>query len=310
MGKQNAQINMEKITINFLGTGSAIPTAKRNHTAMLLTYKNENILIDCGEGTQRQFKKARISPAKITRILITHWHGDHTLGIPGLLQTLKMTGYSKTLHIYGPKGTKEKLELFDKIYNKTYDQMKINLEVHEISSDKVLETPEFKIEAKRMQHGLPSLAYSFAIKDKLRLKKDKIKSLPHSPKLKQLAEGKDVTIDGKKIKASQVTYKEPGRKIAFVLDTGINENAIEIAKDSDILICESSFTKEDEQTEKDHVHLTAEQAATIAKKAKAKQLILTHISQRHEHNTSPVLDEAKKVFKNTKIVKDLDVVEL
>src|SRR3989344_3358273 len=96
---------MEQIKITFLGTSNAIPTKKRNHTAILLTYKNENILIDCGEGTQRQFKIAEISPAKLTKILITHWHGDHTLGLSGLFQTLAMSDYSKKLEIYGPKNT-------------------------------------------------------------------------------------------------------------------------------------------------------------------------------------------------------------
>src|SRR3990167_8815127 len=106
---------MEKIKITFLGTGNAIPTKKRNHTAILLTYKNENILIDCGEGTQRQFRIAELSPAKITKILITHWHGDHILGLPGLFETLAMTKYGKTLSIYGPVGTKRFIEEINKL---------------------------------------------------------------------------------------------------------------------------------------------------------------------------------------------------
>src|SRR4030042_2748714 len=97
----------EKINITFLGTSDSVPSAVRNHPAVLLTYLEENILIDCGEGTQRQFRKAKRNPCKITRILITHWHADHVLGIPGLLKTLALSGYNKTLFIYGPKGTKE-----------------------------------------------------------------------------------------------------------------------------------------------------------------------------------------------------------
>ena len=95
------------IKLTFLGTSDSIPTEERNHTSILLTYEGENILIDCGEGTQRQIRKAKLNPCKITRILITHWHGDHVLGIPGLLQTLSMSGYNKTLYIYGPEGTKK-----------------------------------------------------------------------------------------------------------------------------------------------------------------------------------------------------------
>ena len=98
------------ITINFLGTAGQVPTTKRNHSAILLTFNEENILIDCGEGTQTQFRKAKLNPGKITRILISHFHGDHILGIPGILSTLALNGYNKTLEIYGPVGTKEHIE--------------------------------------------------------------------------------------------------------------------------------------------------------------------------------------------------------
>src|SRR3989338_273469 len=120
---------MEKIKISFLGTSDSIPTKLRNHSAILLTYKNENILVDCGEGTQRQFKIANISPMKLTRLLITHKHGDHTFGIPGLFQTLNMLNYNKTLKIYGPKGTKNYLSKIKEIAN-----IEISLETHEVEN--------------------------------------------------------------------------------------------------------------------------------------------------------------------------------
>src|SRR3989344_5903298 len=107
---------MEKIKITFLGTGNAVPTEKRNHTAILLNYKSENILIDCGEGTQRQFKYAKLSPNKITKLLITHWHGDHVLGIPGLFQTLAMNDYQKTLEVYGPQKTEYFMSALNQLF--------------------------------------------------------------------------------------------------------------------------------------------------------------------------------------------------
>ena len=107
---------MEKIKITFLGTSDSIPTKERNHTSILLNYKNENILIDCGEGTQRQFKKANLNPCRLTSILITHWHGDHILGLPGLLQTLAMQNYNRTLKIYGPRNTKKFAEEIMKMF--------------------------------------------------------------------------------------------------------------------------------------------------------------------------------------------------
>jgi len=217
-----------------------------------------------------------------------------------------MQDYKRTLQIYGPKNTKHYISLLNNLY-----KIKILLQIKEASS-KIVEDKEFQINALPMQHDTPSLAYSFEIKNKLRLDKKKIKKLklPNSPLLKKLQQGKDIIYKDKKIKASQVTYKEQGRKIAFILDTAPNNNTIKLANKADLLICEASFTNQEKELAKERKHLTAKQAATIAKKAKVKQLILTHISQRYEHNTEPILQEAKKIFKNTKIVKDFDEIEL
>jgi len=297
---------MEPISITFLGTSGAVPTKKRSHTAIHLSYKNENILLDCGEGTQRQFKFANLSPAKLTRMLITHWHGDHVLGIPGLFQTMKMSDYTKTLNLYGPKKTKHFISALEEIFKK-----RIQLDISE-STGKIVDEKDFYIEAKSMSHGTPSLAYSFVIRDKLRLDKKKIKKLklPNSPLLAKLQQGIDIIHNKNKIKAKDVTYLEKGRKVTFILDTLPNQNAIDLAKNSDLLICEATFTQHDSELTKEKHHLTAHDAATIAKKASVKQLVLTHISQRYEHNTSAILDEAKKVFNRVKIVKDLDKIEI
>jgi len=297
---------MEKICIIFLGTSNAIPTSKRSHTAILLQYKNENILIDCGEGTQRQFKIAKISPNKLTKIFLTHWHGDHVLGLPGLFQTLHMNNYQKILNIYGPQKTKQFIEELKKLF-----RLKLNTNVHEVFS-KFIDEKEFYLEAASMDHDTPCLAYSFVIKEKLRLDKKEIGKLklPNSPLIGKLQEGKDILFEGKKIKAKDVAYKEPQRKVTFVLDTSFNQNAITLAKNSDLLICESSFTQEESERAKEYKHLTAHDAATIAKKSNSKKLILTHISQRYEHNPSQILEEAKKVFKNTTLAEDFDVVEI
>ncbi len=299
--------SMEKIRITFLGTGNAVPTEKRNHTAILLSYKNENILVDCGEGTQRQFRYAKLSPSKLTRILISHWHGDHILGLPGLFQTLGMTDYQKTLQIYGPKNTSYFLEQLKKLVN-----IKIPLNIHNIEQGKFFEEKEFYLEALPMSHDTPCLAYSFVIKDKLRLDKKKIKALkiPNSPLLGELQQGKDIALEKKKIKSSQVTYLEKGKKVTFILDTSINQNTYKIAQNSDLLICESTYSKEEEKVAREYKHLTSTDAANIAKKSKSKKLILTHISQRYEHNPEIILKEAKKIFKNTFLVNDLDYIEI
>ena len=163
-----------------------------------------------------------------------------------------------------------------------------------------------------MVHSTPSNAYSFIIKDKRRLDKNKLKKfkLPNSPLLKDLKKGKDIIYKNKKIKASEVSYIEKGKKITVILDTKINENAIELAKNSDILVIESSFSSEDKDKAEKFKHLTASDAATIAKKAKVKSLILTHISQRYERDLLKIEKEAKKIFKTTKIAKDFDSLDI
>ena len=301
----------EKINITFLGTSGAKPSAKRNHTGILISYAAENILFDCGEGIQRQFKIAKENPCKLTRIFLTHWHGDHVLGLPGLLESLEMSEYSKTLHIYGPKNTKEKIALLEKVYGK----FNISIQIHEVSSGTIVKENGFSIESHPMSHGIATNAYSFIVPDKLRLDKSKLKKLklPNSPLISKLAQGKDIIHEGKKIKAKSLTYMEKGKKISLVLDTLMNPNALKISKNSDILICESTFlanSPEGEKLAKEHNHLTSKDAATLAKRSKVKTLILTHLSERYEHDPKPLLDEAKNIFKNTLIAKDFDKIQI
>ena len=299
---------MKTIKVTLLGTGNSTPTKERNHTAILIEYFGEMILVDCGEGTQRQFRRANINPCKITKILITHLHGYHVLGLPGLLETLGMSNYSKTLEIYGPRGTQRHIHSLQELYGK----FRLSLRVYEIESEIFLKTKDFELHSRPMSHGIPTNAYSFVLKDKLRLDKKKIKKLklPNSPLLGELQRGKDITFKGKKISAKSLTYAEEGKKITIILDTGLNAHAIDLAKESNLLICESTYSHEDEQTALEYKHLTSVQAATIAKKSKSQKLLLTHISQRYEHALQVLEKQACKIFKNTKIAKDLEVVEI
>jgi ribonuclease Z len=299
---------MEDIKITFLGTGNAIPTEKRNHTGIFVNFGAENILFDCGEGIQRQFKISKISPSKLTRIFITHWHGDHILGLPGLFQTLAMSNYNGTLKIYGPHGTRK----FISIITELLMHININLEIHEIGPGKIIDEEIFQLNAETMNHGIPTLAYSLILKDRLRLDKKKLKKLklPNSPLLKQIQKGNDIVYENKKIKASSLTFLEKGKKLTIILDTVMNISAVQFAKNSNLLICESTFSDAESEKAKEYKHLTAKNAATIAKNSKSKNLIITHISQRYEHNLQAIEKEAKRTFKNTKIVKDLDSITI
>ena len=247
------------LEIVFLGTGSAIPSIKKNHSGFLIKTEREKILIDCGEGVQRQFRKAKENFSKITKILITHWHEDHTLGLAGLLKTMGMNNYSQTLKIYGPRHTKEKIELFQRIYSR----YKIRLEINEINNSIVYEDKQIKIESSQMDHGIPTLAYSIIIKDQTRIDKAKLKKLkiPNSPLIGELQKGKDITFNGKKIKSKSVTYTQLGKKVTIILDTAKNQNTIQLAKNSDLLICESTYSADESEQAKEYKHLTTSQAA-------------------------------------------------
>ena len=293
--------------LTFLGTSFMIPTKKRNHSAMLLTHEGENILIDCGEGTQRQFRKAGLNPGKITKLLITHWHGDHILGIPALLQTLGMSNYNKTLQIYGPKGTKKHMRVLSNTFLKGSP---VKLQVHEVGAGKIVDE-DLVINAYNMHHGIPCLAYSIKQKTKRRIDKKKIKKLGlKGPLVGKLQKGKDITFEGKKIKAKDITYLQEGKKISIVMDTKINPNCVKAALNADILVCESTYIDKDKDKAEEYKHMTSSQAGTIAKKAKAKKLYLTHISQRYETNENEIARQAKKHFKNTTIAEDLMKVQI
>jgi len=300
----------ENINITFLGTGSAVPTKRRNHPAVLMQYKDENLLFDCGEGTQRQFRYANLNPCKITRIFISHWHGDHVFGIPGILQTLALNKYSGKLYIYGPKGTKQFMDLYERLFIKkgsTYE-----IEIKECIEGTILEEKEFQIDCMQMNHDCPCLAFSFTIKEKSRIDKAKLKKLKlpeNSPLIGELAKGKTITFDGKKIDGKKLIYTENQRKVTYIMDTQANPQSIDLAKDSDILICESTYGEEEEEQAEEYKHMTSKQAAKLAKESKSKKLILMHLSQRYE-NPKHILEEAKKVFKETKIAEDLDKISI
>ncbi len=289
--------------IVFLGTSEATPTAEKNQTSIYLKYNSENMLFDVGENTQRQMKIAGLNACKLTRIFITHWHGDHVLGLPGLIQSLGLNNYSNTLKIYGPKGTKKFLDIILKSFMFIE---KIKIEVYEVSNGIFIEEKDFYVESREMKHGTPCVAYSFIEKDKRKIDFKKIQKfeIPDGPLIGQLQSGKNIKIKKKIISPKQVSEIIKGRKISVILDTLINENCYKISKDADMLISEATFSKELKERAKERKHLTSEQAGMIAKKSKVKKLILLHLSQRYNKKENIILDETQKVFKNTELAKD------
>lgn len=286
----------------FLGTSSMVPTKDRNHSALLLTYGAENILIDCGEGTQRQMKIAGIAIPKVTKILISHWHGDHVLGLPGLIQTLSSSEYSKKLEIYGPIGTKKHFEYIKEAF---FFEERFDAEITEIDKGIFVDNADFYIECYPLDHSVPCIGFRFVEKDKRKLDLEAVKKLgiPTGPLLGELQAGKSITLKGEKIAADDVTTIKKGKVVAFVEDTVLNSGCVKLAKDADILVCEATYADALEEKANEYKHLTAKQAAMIANEANAKQLILTHFSSRYK-NLDQLGEDARNIFDNTLCAKD------
>ncbi len=298
---------MNKGKITFLGTGCVIPTAKRNHPAVLLQYNGENILFDCGEGTQRQFRIAKLNPCKIDKIFISHWHGDHILGLPGLLQTLDLNGYKKDLKLYGPVGSQRK---FQEMVGAHIKNIGFNIEILEVVAGEILKEKDFRIDAEEIDHRCSGLNYSFRIEGRKRLDTDKLKKLGDikGPIVGELAAGKKVKINGKVVDGSKMIYTEPERKVTMIFDTKYKKEFEKFAKNSDVLICEATYFDEIDLAA-EHLHMTAMQAVGLAKKTKSKRLLLFHFSQRLEAIMRDVERAVKKEFKNSVLCRDFDSFE-
>ncbi len=274
-----------------------VPTKERNHSAFFLKFGTEGILFDCGEGTQRQMKKFGIKITKVTKILITHWHGDHVLGLPGLLQSIFSTEGAERIKIYGPPGSKK---YFKSLMAGLATEGDIDVEIKEVKDAVCFENEKFKIETLSVKHSTPCNAYAFIEKDKRKIKINAIKKLgiPEGPLLGELQRGKNIKFNNKTIKADETTTIVKGKKITYITDTNLVKNCYEIAKNSDILICESTYASDMEDRAKERGHMTAKEAGQLASSSNAKKLILTHFSGRYKD--SGVLEEdARTVFDNT-----------
>ncbi|MEK6938632.1 MAG: ribonuclease Z [Nanoarchaeota archaeon] len=288
--------------IIFLGTSCMQPTKERNHPSFLLQFNQENILFDCGEGTQRQLRIAGLKPAKITRLLISHWHGDHVFGIPGLLSSMGADQFAKKLYIYGPKGSKKYLE---NMLNGFVAKDIIEFEIKEVEKGIFFENEDFCLEAQPLKHSADCIGFSFIEKDRLRINLSKAAKfgLKEGPILGKLQQGEAVVFEGKKIKSSEVAYEVKGKKISYIADTLPCAGANKLAKDADLLISEGTHLSEIEDKAEKYMHLTIKDAALIASQNNAKKLVITHLSQRYK-SVSEVVDEARLYFDNSIIASD------
>lgn len=296
--------------IFFLGTGAGMPAKLRNVTSIALKLLEERgavWLFDAGEATQHQILHTSIRPRRIEKIFITHLHGDHIYGLPGLLSSRSFQGGESEVTVYGPKGIKEYINVSLSI-SQTY--LKYPLHIIEIEEGIIFEDEQFVVESLPLDHGILSYGYRMVEKDRPgTLLADKLieAGIRPGPIFKKIKNGESVTLeDGRTIEPSHFLGPvQKGRIVTILGDTRSCENALYLAENADLLVHEATFSKGEEKLAYDYFHSTTHQAAEIAKQANCKQLCLTHISSRYDRNAwRELVDEAKEVFSNTEIAED------
>ncbi|UCH88015.1 MAG: ribonuclease Z [Thermoplasmata archaeon] len=294
----------------FLGTGGSWPSKTRNVPSIAIKYESEVILFDCGEGTQRQFMHSTLSFMQISRIFISHFHGDHFLGLPGLIQSMYLNERSDPLEIYGPKGAEHIISNLLKLgyFTPSYDII-----IQDVEDGQTLKFDKYSVSACSVNHNVPTLAYALEEFERPGLfNKPRALELgiPEGPLFGRLQKGESIDLDGKEITPDMVMGPpRRGRKFVYSGDTRPSKSLIKLASDCDVLVHDSTFDAELEQKANDYGHSSTKQAAEIAAKAGAKQLFLVHISPRYE-DPELLESQAQTVFPNTKTASDLMEVEI
>ncbi len=303
--------------ITFLGTSSGVPTRGRNVSAVALRLpqRSELWLFDCGEGTQHQFLRSELRTSQLRRIFITHMHGDHVYGLPGLLASLGLAGNSAGIDLYGPNPLKDFLNgILQTTSSRVSYPFKINSVERLAHENKIIfEDKEFVVRSSPLIHRIPAFAYRVDEKarpGRFNIEKAKALDIPPGPIYAQLQKGETVKLkDGRVFDGNDFCGpKRPGASFVYCTDTVFSESAIKLANGADLLIHEATFAHEDSKLAYQRQHSTSTMAAQVAIEANVKQLILTHLSPRYApgnrlsaHN---LLSEAKAIFPNTLLAKD------
>lgn len=300
------------LQIIFLGTAAGVPTRRRNLPGILLQRDGEQLLFDCGEGVQRQILIAKTNFNKITKIFVTHLHGDHVMGLPGLLQTMALMNREKKLDIYGPPKIRQFLQ---GISETVQFVLTFQVEIHEIKKAGIVcEEEDYTVRAVRSKHVLTSYAYAYVEKPRpgtFYPERAKALNVPKGPLWSRLQEGRNVKLpEGATIRPEDVIGPpRQGRKVVYTGDTRPFKLLEKFAFGADVLIHDSTLGDELVKRAREYGHSTVAQAAKTAKKALVKRLVLSHISQRYE-DMDKWLNQARKVFRNTIIAEDFMRIEV
>lgn len=302
--------------LHFLGTGAGMPSKERNTSALMVKLLEERgtmWLFDCGEATQHRILYTTLKPRKIEKIFITHLHGDHIYGLPGLLGSRSFQGGQEPLTIYGPKGLQQWIEM-TLVISKTH----LTYPIHfvEVEEGTVFEDAQFIVKARKLRHVVPCFGYRIEQKDlpgELLIEKALALGVPKGPLLGQLKNGQDVVLpNGQTVRSEEVTGPyQKGFTLTILGDTRFCEEAIQLAQGADVVVHEATFDHATTELASKYGHSTNIEAARVAQLAEAKHLILNHISARFLPHTLKIQeDEARTIFKNVFIAQDDSVYSL
>lgn len=288
-----------------LGCSSQQPTRTRNHGAYLVRWNEEGLLFDPGEGTQRQFIFAKVAPTWVKHIFISHFHGDHCLGVGSMLMRLNLDKVTHPIHCYYPASGQT---YFERLRYGTIYHQNIQVIEHPIKHEGLVHEDEnFYIEARYLEHGVDNLGWRIREKDKRKFDKAKLAAANvQGPNVRLLEERGEIVIGDKIIRLEEVSHLQPGDVLAVAIDTLPCQAVIDLARGAKLFLCESTYLETHRDLAEKHHHLTAKQAAEMAKAAGVDKLILTHFSARYQ-DSEAFAREAKTIFPNTFAAEDFKV---
>ena len=291
-----------------LGTASQVPTRERNHNGYFLRWDGEGLLFDPGEGTQRQMLFAGISATDVTKILITHLHGDHCLGLPGVLQRLSLDRVEHEVELYYPAAGSSYIEHLK--HASAYFET-ATIRDHPISAPgEIFVGPGFRMSAQPLEHSVPSWGYRIQEDDSVTMLPEKLAAFGlHGPDVGRLKETGSLRLGDSTVTLDEVSQPRRGQSLAFVMDTRLCDGAAALAHEVDLLVCESTFLASETEEAAAYGHLTATQAAELAQRSHATRLVLTHFSQRYP-TVDPFLRETEGIHADVVAVRDGDLVEM
>ena len=311
-------LSLMAVKITFLGTSAGVPTRARNVSAVALRLpqRGEAWLFDCGEGTQQQLLRSDLNISQLTRVFITHLHGDHVYGLMGLLATCGMSGHASRIDLYGPRGLEQYVS---DVSRRTQLHASYPLEVRTVEPGPVFEDDEYVVTCAPLKHRLP--AFGFRVEEKDRpghfdVERARAEGIPEGPLYGRLKRGERVTLpDGRTFEG--VDFRGPdirGRSVVYCTDTIYCRAAVELSRGADLLIHEATFAEADEALAQRSLHSTTTMAARVAREAGVRQLVITHFSPRYfpgnRIEPQDLLREARAVFPNTEMAHDFMPVEV